>query len=145
MLEIVVVCGSEIGDHRPVVVGDDDATPAGGLFFVDAVLDAETGGLDGVVQDRGVFVVADTAKVDYAVGWEHVLRATGGVLGSAAGDQLCGVVVEEVFVDGEVLGAGEDGIVGFELVFVEEGLVTLGLDVWREELVDKCIDREDFE
>jgi hypothetical protein len=111
------------------VVGDDDATAASGFLFVDAVLDAQTSGLDGVVQDGSVFVVADAAKVDDAVGREHVLRTTSGVLGSTAGNQLRGVVVKEVFIDGEVLGAGQDGIVGLELVFVEESLVALGLDV----------------
>jgi hypothetical protein len=126
------------------VVGDDDATAASRFLFVDAVLDAQTSGLDGVVQDGSVFVVTDAAKVDDAVGREHVLRTTSGVLGSTSGNQLRGVVVKEVFIDGEVLGAGEDGIVGLELVFVEESLVALGLDVWSGGLVDECIHREEF-
>jgi hypothetical protein len=38
-------------------------------------------------------------------------------LRSAAGDEFCRVVVQEVFVDSEVLFFGEDGVVGFEIVF----------------------------
>jgi hypothetical protein len=50
-------------------------------------------------------------------------------LGAAAGDQLCGIVVEEVFVDSEVLFFGQDGVVGLEAVFGEELIVALGLNV----------------
>jgi len=41
------------------------------------------------------------------------LGAASSVLGTAAGDQFRGVVVKQVFVDGEVLFFGEDGVVGF--------------------------------
>ena len=40
------------------------------------------------------------------------MGAASGVLGSAAGDELCGEVVQEVFVDAQVLFFGEDGVVG---------------------------------
>lgn len=82
------------------------------------------------MQDGGVFVVTDSAEEDDAVGWENVLGTTSGILGTASCDQFGGVVVEEIFIDGDVLFFGEDSIVGFETVFVEEGLVSLGLDIW---------------
>ena len=68
VVEVVVVGGAELGAHAPVVAGDDDATGAGGDLGVDAVLDTEAGLLDGVVQDGGVLVVADTADECNAVG-----------------------------------------------------------------------------
>lgn len=57
------------------------------------------------------------------------MGSTGCVLRAAAGDQLCGVVVKEVFVDSEVLFFGQDGVVGLEAIFGEELIVALGLDV----------------
>ena len=52
-------------------------------------------------------------------------------MGSTSCDELCVVVFEEVVVDLEVVGCGvcEDGVVGFEVVLVEEGLVAGGNDV----------------
>ena len=50
-------------------------------------------------------------------------------MGSPSGDQLRGVVVQQVFVDSEVLFFGEDGVVRFQAVFLEEGFVSLGLDI----------------
>jgi hypothetical protein len=81
-----MVRGAEIGNHTPIMAGDDDSTSSCRLLWVDAVFDSEPGGLDGVVEDGGVFVVADSTQVDYAVGREHVLRSSGGVLRSTAGN-----------------------------------------------------------
>ena len=129
VVEVIVVGGAEVGAERAVVAGDDDAAAARGVLVVDAVLDAEAGGLDGVAQDGGVLVVADAAEVDDAVGGQEVLGAAGRVLGGAAGDELGVVVVEEVLVDAELVGFGEDGVVCLEGVLVEQGLVADGLDV----------------
>lgn len=63
-----MVGGAEVGAQAPVVAGDDDAAAARLLLGVDAVLDAQAGGLDGVVQDGRVLVVAGAAEVDDAVG-----------------------------------------------------------------------------
>jgi hypothetical protein len=57
-------------------------------------------------------------------------------LGGTAGNELRVVVVQEVFVEGQVLLLGEDGVVGLQAVFVEEGIVTEGLDVCKVVLVD---------
>ena len=76
-----------------MVACNHDSTSPRWFLFVDAVLDSKPSGLDGVVQDGGVFVVADAAKVDDAVGGEHVLCSAGGVLGATAGDEFRGVVV----------------------------------------------------
>jgi hypothetical protein len=130
VLQVIVVGGTQLGAHAAVVAGDDDAAAAGGDLGVDAVLDAQTGLLAGIAEDGGVLVVAGAAEVDDAVVGEDVLGAAGGVLGSAAGNQLGIVVVEEVLVDVLVLGRGEDGVVGLEAVLLEQGLVAEGLDVW---------------
>lgn len=130
VLEVVVVGSAQVGAEGAVVAGDDGAAAAGGLLGVDAVLDAEAGGLDGVVQDGGVLVVAGAAQVDDAVGGQDVLGAAGRVLGGAAGDELGVVVGQQVLVQGLVLLLGQDGIVGFEAVLLEQSLVALGLDVY---------------
>lgn len=117
------------------MIGDYNTTSSGGLFLVNTVFDAETSGLDGIVQDSSVFVIADSSKEYDAVGWENVLGSTSGVLGAASGNQFGGVVVEEVFVDWDVLFLGEDRVIGFETVFFEEGLVSLGLDIWGKRLI----------
>lgn len=130
MLRVVVVRGAELGAHAPVVARDDDGAAARGLLGVDAVLDPEAGLLDRVVQDGGVLVVADAAEVDDGVGREEVLRAAGSVLRGAAGDELGVVVVQQVLVDALVLLLGQNGVVGLEAVFLEEGIVAEGLDVW---------------
>lgn len=130
-LDLVVVSGTQLGAHGAVVAGDDDGAAAGGLLRVDAVLDPKADLLDGIAQDGGVLVITDTTRVDDAVGWQHVLGATGRVLGGAAGDQLGVVVVEKLLEDAGVLSLGQDGIVGLEAVFVQERLISNGLDVWN--------------
>lgn len=132
VVEVVVVGGAEVGAEGAVVAGDNGAAAAGGLLGVDAVLDTKAGGLDGIVKGGGVLVIADAAKINDAVGGEDVLGAAGAVLSGAAGDQLGLVVVEEVLVERDVLLLGQDGVVGLELVLVEELLVTDGLNVCRE-------------
>ena len=114
-----MVGSTELSYHAAVVASDDDTATAGGDLGVDTVLDAETGLLDGIVEDGGILVVTDTTEVHDAVGGEHVLRATGSVLGGTTGDQLGVVVVEELLVDGEVLLLGQDGVVLLELILVE--------------------------
>tara|TARA_R110002060_G_scaffold49325_5_gene60305 strand:- start:187 stop:378 length:192 start_codon:yes stop_codon:yes gene_type:complete len=59
------------------------------------------------------------------------LCSASGVLGSTAGDELGGVVVQEVFVDTEMLFFGENGVVGFEVVLFEERWVAYCLDIWN--------------
>lgn len=129
VVQVVVVRGAQIGAETPVVAGDDDTTAAGGLRGLDAVLDAEAGLLDGILEDGGVLVVADAAQVDDAVVREDVLGATGGVLGGTAGDELGLEVVQQVLVDALVLVLGQDGVVGLEAVLGEKLIVAVGLDV----------------
>lgn len=132
VVQVIVVGGREVGAHAAVVAGDDDAAAARGLGGLDAVLDAEAGLLDGVVQDGGVLVVADAADVDDAVVGQQVLGAAGRVLRGAAGDELRVVVVEEVLVQGLVLVFGQDRVVGLEAVLGEELVVADSLDVCLE-------------
>lgn len=129
VVDVVVVGGPEISAQASVMAGDDDAAAARLLLGVDAVLDTQAGGLDGVVQDGRVLVVTGASKVDDAVGGQHVLGAAGRVLSGAAGDELGVVVVEEILVQGNVLVLGEDGVIGLEAVLVQQGLVADGLDV----------------
>lgn len=124
-----MVSGAEVGDHATVVTSDHDATAASGNLGVDAVLDAQTGLLAGVVKDGGVLVIAGATKIDDAVGREDVLGTTGCVLGGTAGDQLGIVVVEEVLVDVQVLRFGKDGVVSLKAVLLEQSLVAKRLDV----------------
>lgn len=51
MINRVVVGGTEISAQAAVVAGDDNTATASLLLRVDAVLDTQTGGLDGVMQD----------------------------------------------------------------------------------------------
>ena len=64
-----------------------------------------------------------------AIGSHDPLRDADGVLGSAPGDVLGGVIVDELLVDGDVLLLGEDGIVHLDFVLVEDVLADLGGDV----------------
>jgi len=76
-----------------------NTTTSSFLLFVNSVFDTETCGLNGIVKDGCVFVVANTPKVDYGVVRKDVLGTSSCVLGSASSDELCGIVVEEVFID----------------------------------------------
>lgn len=124
-----MVGGTQIRAQTAVVAGDDGSAAARLLLGVDAVLDTQASGLDGIVQNGRVLVVTGAAEIDDAVGGEDVLRATGRVLRSAAGDELGVVVVEQVLVEGDVLLLGEDGVVFLEAVLVQQGLVADGLDI----------------
>lgn len=131
VLKIVLVGSTEISAQASVVAGNDNTATASGLLGVNTVLDSETSSLDCIAEDGGVLVVTNTTKVNDAVIRQHVLGTTGGVLGSTTGNQLGLIVVEEVLIDGNVLGGiGKNGVVGLELVLVEQFLVANGLDVW---------------
>lgn len=129
VIESIVVRGTQIRAHAPVVARNHDATPPGGLRLLDAVLDTEAGLLDGVLEDGGVLVVADTTQVDDAVVGQQVLGAAGRVLGGATGDELGVVVVEQLLVQALVRVLSEDGIVGLQAVLGEELIAAEGLDV----------------
>lgn len=92
VVQVVVVGSTEVGAQASVVAGDDGTAATSLLLGVDTVLDTEASGLDGIVEDGGVLVVAGTADVDDAVGREDVLGTSGAVLGSTTGDEL-GIVV----------------------------------------------------
>lgn len=135
MVKVVVVGSTQVGAHGAVVSSDHDTAAAGLLLLVDSVLDPETGLLDGIVEDGSVLVITDTAQVDDGVRRKDILGAPGSVLGSTAGNELCGIVVQEILVDVLVLLLGEDGIVGLQAVLGEERFVTLSLDIYAITLV----------
>lgn len=99
--------------------GDHDAATACGVVGRAQVFGCETGfGARGVEGCGGV-VGADAPQVENGRGGEEVLGAAGTVLGGAAGEED-GVAGEEVGVDAFVGIFGEDGVVWFEGVFLEE-------------------------
>jgi hypothetical protein len=57
------------------------------------------------------------------------LSYTNRVLGGSTSNVLGRIVVDKLFVDGNVLFFGEDGIVHFDIVFVKNVLADLGGDV----------------
>lgn len=131
VIKSVVVGSTQIRAHAPVVACNHHTAPARRLRRLDAVLDTKTSLLDGILQDGGVLVVADTAEVYDAVVGQEVLGAAGGVLGSAASNELGIVVVEELLVERLVGVLGEDGVVGLQVVLGEELIAAEGLDVCK--------------
>ncbi|KAJ6446362.1 telomerase activating protein Est1 [Purpureocillium lavendulum] len=129
VVDVIVVGSAQVGAQAAVVAGDDDAAAASLLLGVDAVLDAQTSGLDSIVQDGRVLVVTSTAQIDDAVGGQDVLRTTGRVLCSAAGNELGVVVVQQLLVQRDVLLLGKNGVVGLQLVLVQQGLIADSLDI----------------
>lgn len=116
VIEPVVVGSTKIRAHAPVVARNHHAAPSGGLRRLDTVLDAKAGLFDGILEDGGVLVVADTAQVYDAVVGQHVLGAAGSVLGSTASNELGIVVVEKLLVERLVGIFGQDGVVGLQVV-----------------------------
>lgn len=131
VIKSVVVGGTQIGAHAPVVARNHHTTPSGGLRRLNAVLDTEASLLHGILEDGGVLVVADAAQVDNAVVGQHVLGTSGCVLGGAAGDELGVVVVEQLLVEGLVGLLSKDSIVGLQVVLGEELITAECLDVWE--------------
>jgi hypothetical protein len=129
MLQVIVIRSTEIRAHRSIMARNNDAAAAGLLLLVNAVFDSETSLLHRIVQDGSVLIISDAAKEDSRIWWEKVLGSASGILSSSSGDQLGRVVVQEVFVDSEVFFLSEDGIIGFEAVFLEEGFIALSLDI----------------
>jgi hypothetical protein len=103
VVDVIVVGSSEVSAETPVVASNDNTTATSLDGLLDAVLDTQTSGLDGIVQNGRVLVVTGATNVHDAVGRQHVLGATRRVLGSSASDELGVVVVEEVFVERLVL------------------------------------------
>lgn len=74
VLELVVVGGTEIGDHGAVVASDGDSATTGGVGLVNSVLGADTGlGAAGLDELIGSSVLTNTSDVDHGLGGEDVL------------------------------------------------------------------------
>lgn len=73
MLKLIVICSTEVSNHRAVKTGDDDSTATGELVLVDAVLGEDTLLYTCVVNlfTEGIFT--NTADVDDGLWWESVL------------------------------------------------------------------------
>jgi hypothetical protein len=63
------------------------------------------------------------------------LSSSSRILSSSSGNELCGIVVQEVFVDIQVFLFSENCIVGFEPILGEERIVALSLDIYEWSLV----------
>lgn len=58
------------------------------------------------------------------------MSTSGGVLGSSTSDKLCGIVVQEVLIDLQVLLLSENGIISLEAILLEESIVPRSLDIY---------------
>ena len=124
MLDLILVRSCKMRAHRSVVTCDNDTTPSCGLLLIDPVFNVQALLFALLSQLVGVFVITHTANVPDAVWGKHVLCTTGGVLGSASCDDLCGSVSEEVVEEAHVLVFGEDGVVEYQAVLLEHGVVS---------------------
>lgn len=131
MVEVVVVGSTKIRAQAAVVAGDDNTAAASLLSGFGAVFDTKASGLDSIVQDGRVLVVASTTQVDDAVGGKDILGATSRVLSSTASNELSIVVVQEILVERGVLLLGEDGVIGLETILVQKSLVAKSLNIWK--------------
>ena len=144
VLHLVAVGRRQVRAQAAVLPRDHRPAPPRRHVRHHHVLGVESRGAAGLAQRLRGLVFPDGPDVQHLAGPEDVRDAPRGVLRGAAGD-LDAVAGEEVVVKGHVLGGGEDGVVGFEVVFGEEGGVALGLEVQEgvlqaEELVrhDGC-------
>ena len=124
MLDLVLVGGSQIGAHAPVMAGDDDTASAGGVRLIDSVDSLQADLLVGLDEQIGVLVLSDAAEKDDRLLRKDVLDSSGRVLGGTTGVEVCFVVVQQLLVQAHVLLLGENGVVGLEAILVEQGLVT---------------------
>jgi len=120
MLKVVVVGSAQLSDHASVMASDDNTTATGRLLCINTVLNVHTGLLDCLVKRLGILIVTNTTEEDDAILWEKVLCATGGVLGSAAGNELSIEVVQEIIEETCVLFLSKDGVVGLDAVLLKE-------------------------
>lgn len=112
-----------MGAHAPVVARDDHAAATRRRCLIHAVFHPQTCGVTRLSQLLRVFIFTDAADVEDGSGGEDILRATSGVLGGAAGNELGVAIGEELGVEAHVLFFGEYGIIGFEFVLLEESLI----------------------
>lgn len=68
VVELVAVCGSQVGAHATVVASDDHAAASGRLLLIVAVADLETSLLVGLHEGLSILVFAHTAEVDDRLG-----------------------------------------------------------------------------
>ena len=112
MLLLVAVGGGEVGDHGPFLVLDEDSAGAGFDLFVDLVVHGDTVGFSALLELGTVFVLADaTDEAGSFGGLQHPLSNSDTVLGSATGNVLDLVVLDEFVIYGLVLVFAEDGVV----------------------------------
>lgn len=123
MFNLILIRRRQMRAHGAMVAGDHHATSPRRLLLIDPVLDVNALLLASLTQSVGVLVFAYAADVPDGVGGQHVRGATCSVLGTAASDEFCIAVLEQVVIEGHVLGFGEDGVVDFEVVLLEQVIV----------------------
>lgn len=87
-----MVSSAKIRAQASVVAGNDSTTSASLFLGVDTVFNTETSGLDSIVKDSSILVIASATEVDDTVRREDVLSTSSTVLCSASSNQL-GIVV----------------------------------------------------
>ena len=56
--------------------------------------------------------------------WSGYLSASSGVLRGTAGNELCVMVLEKIFIEGHMFLFCEDGIVGLDAIFLKESFIS---------------------
>lgn len=82
------------------------------------------------MEDSSVLVIANATEVDNRVWRKHILSASSSVLRSSTSDKFGRIVVQEIFVDIQVLLFRKDRIIGLEAILSKESIVALGLDIY---------------
>mmetsp|Transcript_37552 Transcript_37552/g.79195 ORF Transcript_37552/g.79195 Transcript_37552/m.79195 type:complete len:365 (-) Transcript_37552:29-1123(-) len=128
-----VVGGREVGDEGTLASLDEDGACSRGGGFIFHVVDFDTIFGGAILELLAVSIGTDASHVGgfagLSVGGHDPLSDADGVLGGTTGNVLGRVVVHKFFVDGDVLLLGEDGVVHFDIVFVEDVLADIGGDV----------------
>mmetsp|Transcript_3922 Transcript_3922/g.8700 ORF Transcript_3922/g.8700 Transcript_3922/m.8700 type:complete len:227 (-) Transcript_3922:1059-1739(-) len=128
-----VVSRSQIGNQRSLSSLYQHGTRSSRGSLILHVMRKHTIGGSTLLQLLPKCVGANTSHVGtlsgLSIGIHDPLSYTNRVLGGSTSNVLGRIVVDKLFVDGNVLFFGEDGIVHFDIVFVKNVLADLGGDV----------------
>lgn len=124
MLNLVMIRRRQIRAHAAVVACNDNTTASCRLLLIDSVSDLESRFLVRLLQDLCLLVFAHAAEVNYRVRREQVLCSSCRVLCGSSCEEFCFAVVHELIVERHVFLFGEDRIVGFQAVLLQEGIVS---------------------
>jgi len=75
VLQLVVVGGGKISDHRPVMAGNDNTTTASGLILLDAIFCENALPHTSTGKSLAKGILAGTSDVDRRLRREHILNS----------------------------------------------------------------------